>query len=167
MITVEVAPVDGRRRRCAGRKVQSRLEGTISISQKHRYAWVRISIGYGQILNRIAIEVIHDNGIGRSAHGEIDRRLDRPVAITEQHRDIVGSAVGHCQILIAILVEVADNDRYGIRAGAERLRANKETGGQGRRDSCTPGTHAGPEIEPWLRPSVSFNCCPDPSSNDQ
>src|SRR4029453_382017 len=94
MINIEVAQVDGGST-WAGRKAQSRLESPISISHQHRYA---IAIGHGQILNRVAIEVTHDNRIWRSADREVDRRLERPVAVAHQQRDIVGTGVSHGQI---------------------------------------------------------------------
>ena len=37
-------------------------------------------------------------------------RLERPIAIAQQHRDVVRSRVGHCEVEPPIAIEVADGD---------------------------------------------------------
>src|SRR5207253_6593029 len=67
----------------------------------------------------LVIEIADGDTGGTGADGEILCRLERSIAIAQQHRDGVGVIVGDDQVRNLIKVEVADGDGNGTGANAE------------------------------------------------
>src|SRR2546422_704137 len=67
-------------------------------------------IGHRQILPPIAVEVADGHGRWTAAYSKVPRRLERPIPVTQQHRDSRSTEVGHRQILPPIAIEVPRRD---------------------------------------------------------
>src|SRR5438309_5735327 len=64
----------------------------------------------------ITVEVAHGHGSRTATHREVEGRLEGPIAITQQHRDIVGLCVRGRYIELPIAIEVAHG--HGSRTTA-------------------------------------------------
>ena len=115
----------------AGTEGRLHAEGPIAVAQQHRNA--RITVGHHEVDLPIAIDVVHRQafrisvaqgvaGTGSVAH----RRPEGPIAVAQQYRDGVGTSVGHCQVVLAILVEVAHDDGPGKTANSVRGRHSRQ-----------------------------------------
>src|SRR5439155_27164475 len=72
---------------------------------------VRNSVRDSQIQFVIAIELARDHGDGLEVNTEEQVLLEASVAVAKRHRDVVGTGMGHHQILHPVVIEVAHGDR--------------------------------------------------------
>ena len=127
----EVAGRDGGRAvadRVGGRS----LERAVALAQEHGDVG-GADVSGGEVEAAVAVEIArHESRSGpypaatplalMHAAGRrrtVDRGLERPVAVAQEHRDVVGVGVGDGQIEMAV-AEVARHDRVGIRPDGKR-----------------------------------------------
>ena len=95
------------------------LEGAVAFAQEHGDVG-GADVSRGQVEAAVAVEIARDDDRSRSTRRaaasirRVDRGLKRPVAVAQEHRDIVGVGVGDGQVEMAV-AEVARHDRGGIR----------------------------------------------------
>ena len=107
------------------------LERAVALAKQHGDVG-GADVSGGQVKAAVAVEIARDDidrgrpcrhaaCIDHAAAGRrtVDRGLKRPVAVAQEHRDIVGVGVGDGQIEMAV-AEVARHDRVGVRPDGER-----------------------------------------------
>ncbi len=66
---------------------------------------IAVVIGDGQIGEAVAVEVAGRDADGVAPDGVGGGRLERAVAVAQEHADHVAAVVGHGQVLLAVAVE--------------------------------------------------------------
>ncbi len=88
------------------------LEGAVAFAQEHGDV-VGVDVSRGQVEAAVAVEIAgHESDRRPCPAGDSRtlRGLERPVAVAQEHRDIVGVGVGDGQVEMAV-AEVARHDR--------------------------------------------------------
>ena len=93
------------------------LERTVAVAQQHA-DFLRLKVSNGQVKIAVAVEVAHRHGQGIAAGSRriYHSRLERTVAIAQQHADIVVLLIHHDQVKFLISVEVPHRHGNGIVA---------------------------------------------------
>ena len=107
------------------------LERAVALAQEHGDVG-GADVSRGQVKAAVAVEIArheidrgrpcrHAVGVDHAAacRRTVDGGLKRPVAVAQEHRDIVGVGVGDGQVEMAV-AEVARHDRGGVRPDGER-----------------------------------------------
>src|SRR5262249_18281271 len=82
------------------------------------------SMSDNQVQVAVGVEVRDAYAKGSSAYFELARRLKSAVSVAEQFRDKAAGAIAYGQVLLAILIEIADHDgERSVRHGIESWRA--------------------------------------------
>ena len=92
--------------------VRRREERPVALAQQHRdvvdVGVENIKVSHRQVESPIAIEITHGHGPRLTSSRVVHRRLERSVAVAQQHRDVVGTIVRHHQVELPIAIEVAN-----------------------------------------------------------
>jgi hypothetical protein len=80
---------------------------------------VRTAIGHNQINVAVAIDVTRRDRPWRFAYTDHCGRGKLTVTITEENREIIGTAIHNCEVALSIAIEIADRHGHWFSAGCE------------------------------------------------
>src|ERR1700751_276071 len=107
------------------------LKGPASFSEKHQDT-ARL-IGHNKILMPVTIQVRYRQRPGSGTGGSVQRRLKRPVAVSNQDADAAAAGVGHGKIQPSVAVEITGYNSKGSVANGIA-----GSGTKGDRVGCRP-----------------------------
>jgi hypothetical protein len=151
-VTVEIGG-DDRAGSVAGRELGRGAEGPVAVPEEDRDGARtlrddRDRVDDGEVRHPVLVEVADRDGLRVRVRRVGDRRLERAVAVAQQHGDGPGTARARSTVLgddrdveVPVLVEVAEGERVRLRARRE-IDLGRERAPRGAEQDGDPGVLA-------------------------